>query len=142
MVFASTRNASKEPSHLFLSAACGPKKHPLGRGVCLSAVSTVQLLLLQSCLCSHLRSLRSRTGLVGCTDLFSLRWQLPSSPKRYHYLISVLFTYVILESLRPKEEKNMFLIPFRCRSLCKPPHPNKVTSGRKTALTDLQICPA
>jgi len=30
------RDASKQPSHLFLSAAWGPKKHPLGRGVCLS----------------------------------------------------------------------------------------------------------
>ena len=49
--------------------------------------------------------------------------------KRHYYLISMLFTYVILESLRPKEEKNMFFMPICCRSLCKPPHADKVTSG-------------
>lgn len=82
------------------------------------------LLFLQSCLCSRLQLLRSRSGLVGCTDhLFYPRCQLLSSSKRYRYLISVLFAYVKLESSRPKEEKNMFLISIWCRSLCKPPPP-------------------
>lgn len=91
----------------------------------LSNITTVQ-----SVISAKLPELSAAPGLVGCRPPILSLVATAEFSKKYHYLISMLFTYVIPESLRPKEEKTMVLTLICCRSLYKPPpHPDKVTSG-------------
>lgn len=84
----------------------------------ISNVTTVQ-----SVISAKLPELSAAPGLVGCRPLILSSVATAEFSKRYHYLISVLFTDVVPESLRPKEEKTMFLTLICCRSLHKPPPP-------------------
>ena len=78
---------------------------------------------------------------MGCTDyLFYPRWQLLSSFWRYHCLISMLFTWVILEPSRPKEEKNVVLIPTCCRRLRNPPTPIRSHQAKNQFLRSADLC--